>query len=340
VHLQEPPGENAYPFSKVYVERNVVDLDPEPNGTLTNDNIIEVRADEVGTLDVGPISLGAELGSSSEMVEVEFRALGKRLDGTDRSTKSSRFLWRFEDQNEPRYWRVFTGQLDFRPDYQYRVHVTVKGTLFSKGQAWTGPWVDVNGNGSLLVTVPAPTDAGVVPRQLTTREILSTEMVRAIDPVTVTVPVAPVPTPTPAEAPVAAEEAEAPRAAEAPVPSEGPAEPPREVEVAAAAEEAPWDVEVAAMSTGGRGMPTVRGYGVLPSGSRGGAAVATAPRSVGLRHSTGRATEAPRETDAGEWVEAPAGAAPSRTPQKQRSTKRKREEPEENGWYEIPPEER
>jgi hypothetical protein len=181
VHLLEPPGENEFPFMKVHVERNVLDLDPGPNGTLTNDNILEVRADEAGTLEVGPVGLGSVLNSSAEVVEVEFRAKGMRADGTDRLTRSSRFRWNFADQEEPRFWRLFTGQPEFVPAYQYRVHVTVKGTLFAKGEAWSGPWVDGSGNGALMVDIPLPDAPGVVKRSLTTREIFFEAMVRAAD---------------------------------------------------------------------------------------------------------------------------------------------------------------
>jgi hypothetical protein len=116
---------------KTFVERNVIDLNPGRNGTLSTDNILDVRADSAGMLDVGPISLGAELDASSQVVEAEFRASGRRADGTNRSETSTRFRFTFADQGEPRFWRIFTGQLDYAPSYEYRVHVTVKGTLFN-----------------------------------------------------------------------------------------------------------------------------------------------------------------------------------------------------------------
>jgi hypothetical protein len=191
VHLKEPPGESEYPYMKVLVERNEVDLDEGPNGSLINDNTLEVRADSAGVLDVGPVALSAELGTSSEIVEVEFRASGRRTDGSDRSEKVTRFRWEFTDQNEARFWRVFTGQADFVPRYEYRVHVTVRGTLFNKGMAWSGPWTAGAGNGPLMVQVPTPGDPGVEPRSLTSREIASTEAVHVMNGAT------PAPAPTP-----------------------------------------------------------------------------------------------------------------------------------------------
>ena len=179
VHLQEPPPESDSPMIKTFVEQNVIDLNPGANGSLTADNILDVRADSAGMLDVGPIALGAELDASSQVVEVEFRALGQRADGSDRSASTSRFRFTFADQMEPRFLRIFTGQLDYAPAYEYRVHVTVKGTLFNKGQAWSGPWVTGGGNGALMVAVPGPQDQGVQPRSLRGREIFSRDVVGA-----------------------------------------------------------------------------------------------------------------------------------------------------------------
>lgn len=181
IHLLEPPTESEFPFFRIDVEQNVIDLDPGPNGTLTNDNILETRADSAGTLDVGPMALNLELQSSAEIVEVEFRAKGQRANGTDRLTKVVRFRWTVADQNEPRFWRIYTGQANFKTDYQYRVHVTVRGTLTTKGQAWSGPWQDSIGNGALMVNVPLPDDPGVTKRALTQRELFSEAPVRAAD---------------------------------------------------------------------------------------------------------------------------------------------------------------
>ena len=33
---------------------------------------------------------------------------------------------------------LFTGDPEFRPFFRYKVDVTVKGTLFEPGRAWTG----------------------------------------------------------------------------------------------------------------------------------------------------------------------------------------------------------
>ena len=181
IHLLEPPTESESPFFHIDVEQNVIDLDPGPVGTLTNDNIMEARADSAGTLDVGPVALSVELQSTAEIVEVEMRAKGQRADGKNRADKVTRFRFIAADQMEARFWRIYTGQADFKTDYQYRVHVTVRGTLSTKGQAWSGPWENAIGNGALMVNVPMADDPGVTKRALTQREMFSDVAVRAAD---------------------------------------------------------------------------------------------------------------------------------------------------------------
>lgn len=164
VHFSEPPDESMYPYARVFIEQNEVDLDPGANGTPTNEINLEVRADSAGKLDVGPIALNVDLDSSKQIVEISFQCLGNTLAGQPRNI--TKFMWNYEDQTEARFWAIYTGQLDFVPRFRYQVHVVIKGSLFTKGMEWTGPWVSTNGNGPLMVSVPTPEDEGVT----TTRE--------------------------------------------------------------------------------------------------------------------------------------------------------------------------
>lgn len=177
VHFLEPPGESDNPYMRAFVEKNEVDLDPGEYGTLTDEITLEIRADSVGKLEVGPIFTNVELENSKQFIEVSFRALGKTHDGQDR--QPTRFTFSYDDQNTARYWEIFTGQPDFQTRYQYQVRVVVKGSIFTKGMEWTGPWVDVNGNGPIMVSVPTPEEA-VTTRSLTAREATSIEPPAAV----------------------------------------------------------------------------------------------------------------------------------------------------------------
>ena len=53
------------------------------------------------------------------------------------------------------------GRKDFVSRFRYQVRVVIKGTLFSKGMMWSGPWLDAVGNGPLMVHVPSADEAGV-----------------------------------------------------------------------------------------------------------------------------------------------------------------------------------
>lgn len=163
VHLLEPPDPAENPYVRVTVDRNVIDLDPEPNGTPLNDVTIEVRADSAGRVAVGPIELGGELENSKQMVEVTFELTDNK--GKPLGREAVKFSWNFEDQNHPRFWSVFTGDPQIQAFYRYRVRVIVKGSIFTRGQEWEGPWVPTSANGPLTVTIPLPDDPGVTKRE-------------------------------------------------------------------------------------------------------------------------------------------------------------------------------
>ncbi|PID96436.1 MAG: hypothetical protein CSA84_04670 [Actinomycetales bacterium] len=164
VHLAEPPSEIEDPYRRVQIERNVIDLDSGPRGSLINDTTLEVRADSAGRLAVGPIQLGVMLTDASQVVEAVFEATDP--DGEPLGLAPVRFRWNHSDVDTDRTWTIFTGDPDFRPFYRYQVSVTVKGTLFEPGRAWTGPWVSANGNGPLVIDIPRPGDDGVVTRSI------------------------------------------------------------------------------------------------------------------------------------------------------------------------------
>jgi hypothetical protein len=164
VHFGEPPNETENPFVRVSVEKNVVELDPGENGVPLNDINLEVRVDNVGAINCGPVFLNVDLENEKQIVEVTFQAEGKTLDGSDRPPV--KFSWKLGDQAEPRYWMVFTGNPDYIPKFKYQVRVLVKGSIFTKGKEWIGPWQEASGNGPIMLSVPTPEDPGVTMKDL------------------------------------------------------------------------------------------------------------------------------------------------------------------------------
>lgn len=173
VILGESTSALADPHNRVIVERNTVDLDPEPQ--LSNEISVDVRADNAGVLEVGPIQLGVVLDGNTQVVEVAVRPLGKRLDGSARETVT--FSFSGADQDEPRRLKLYTGDPSWEPAYEYQVRVIVKGTLFSEGMEWghdEHTWLSGLGNGPLTVSVPRPNSAGTgQPRALRREQVLS-----------------------------------------------------------------------------------------------------------------------------------------------------------------------
>ena len=92
------------------------------------------------------------------------RRTARRTTACDRAPV--KFSWKFDDQTEPRYWMVFTGQPDFVPRFTYQVRVIVKGSIFTKGMEWLGPEQTMSASGPLMVSVPTPEDPGVQTRSL------------------------------------------------------------------------------------------------------------------------------------------------------------------------------
>ncbi len=164
IHFAEPPNETENPFARVSIEKNVVDLDPADIGRPLSDINLEVRVDNVGALNVGPIILNVQLENAAQMIVVTFQAMGLTDAGTPRVPV--RLQWQYADQDQPRYWMVFTGQPGYLPMFTYQVDVIVRGSIFTKGMEWLGPVVRASGNGPITISVPTPTDPGVQTRAL------------------------------------------------------------------------------------------------------------------------------------------------------------------------------
>ena len=178
VHLKEPPSEIEDQYKRIQIDRNQIDLDPEPNGLSLNDTTLEVRADSAGRLAVGPIELGVVLQDNTQAIEVIMEPTDDQGQSIDR--QPVRFMWNADDQNVDRLWMVFTSDPEFRAFYRYKVRVIVKGTIFEPGREWEGPWEETSGNGPITISIPRPGDPGVNERSME-REFRGREVVDALE---------------------------------------------------------------------------------------------------------------------------------------------------------------
>ncbi|GAA4440112.1 hypothetical protein GCM10023091_23260 [Ravibacter arvi] len=159
VHFLEAPDPLENPFVRVQIDDNQIDVDPE-GGTLMDDVAIEVRADDVSRIKVGPVALNVELEDSRQVVEVYMRA----IDGSGNvlsKVETVRFSFNNVDQATGRFWSVYSADKTIESRYEYQVRVIVKGSLFTKGMEWLGPWRRSVGSGPLMISVPTPEDEGV-----------------------------------------------------------------------------------------------------------------------------------------------------------------------------------
>lgn len=168
VLLKEGTSALEDPHNRVLVEVNEVDLDP-PEGTLVSDISVDARADNAGVLGIGPIQLGAVLEGNTQVVELEIKPSGRTLEGKEREVV--KFTFSGTDQDQPRRLKIYTGDPGYNPEYQYRVRVIVKATLFTDGMEWTGDWQPGQGNGPLTASIPRPGEEASEPRRLTKREL-------------------------------------------------------------------------------------------------------------------------------------------------------------------------
>jgi hypothetical protein len=159
--LEVPEGENENRFVKQYVEKREVDLDP-PEGTLTSDLQLAARVDSVGKFELGPIKPFVNL-EQGQSIELELQPKGQTEAGEERPV--TRYVWTGADMDTetlaltPGYYERYTGDAETVPSYRYRVTVRTMGSIFSRGEQWTGPWEDLDGNGELLFSVPLKEDA-------------------------------------------------------------------------------------------------------------------------------------------------------------------------------------
>ncbi|WP_299157548.1 hypothetical protein [uncultured Tenacibaculum sp.] len=167
VSMLEPPDPFEFPNNRVQIEDNEIELDPGENGTLTNDIILEVRADDASRIRLGPINMNVFLENAKQFVEVTFQATDENGDDIVDDDGNVRFdpvtfRFDFDTQTEGKYWSVFTSDKTVHAYYKYQVKVFVLGGLFTKGMEWTGPWNRGAASGPLIISVPTPEDEGVV----------------------------------------------------------------------------------------------------------------------------------------------------------------------------------
>ncbi|AGF98402.1 hypothetical protein MmTuc01_3145 [Methanosarcina mazei Tuc01] len=96
-------------------------------GTPTTDNVLEVRADSAGKLEVGPIDIDVVLQDNTQVVTVEFKASGHKHDGSERPVV--RFQWKFDDQSSLLQVKLIT-----------RLYTITASLLMSKAHFSAGAW--------------------------------------------------------------------------------------------------------------------------------------------------------------------------------------------------------
>lgn len=151
IHYIQPPSETEFPFIRYFVEADSVNLDPSENGTLTKDANVEIIVKREGVLDVA-IHMDHEI-LENQIIEVELLALGKDVNGNDR--QKTKIRWDYETRSEIAYWKIYTGQTDFKTHFKYVVTLSEKGAAGSSRKEWRGEEQECFGNGVISLKVPS-----------------------------------------------------------------------------------------------------------------------------------------------------------------------------------------
>lgn len=115
---------------------------------VTNTHVVEVRAESVGKLSVGPISLDMPISEDDKQVNVLVHISTPQF-GEE--------VIKFDAQsiNDPKEYSVWYASPEKIEPYKYKVSVVVKGSRFGqKPIRWEGNWQEGTGSGPLVAEVP------------------------------------------------------------------------------------------------------------------------------------------------------------------------------------------
>jgi hypothetical protein len=117
---------------------------------ITNEHVVEVRAESGGRLRVGPIGIDMPLGEEDAQVTVLVHV---------RTPTFEEEVFEFSgggagDATEKFYTVWYTRPEDVEP-YEYKVEVVVKGRRFGqRALRWEGDWTQDTGSGALIAAIP------------------------------------------------------------------------------------------------------------------------------------------------------------------------------------------
>lgn len=141
---------------KIHLKRTVSLLESPKVATnemtdeeVTNEHVVEVRAESGGRLRVGPIGIDMPLGEEDAQVTVLVHVRTPTFE-----EEVFEFSGGAADATEKFYTVWYARPEDVEP-YRYKVEVVVKGRRFGeRALRWEGSWTQGTGSGPLLAAIP------------------------------------------------------------------------------------------------------------------------------------------------------------------------------------------
>jgi hypothetical protein len=128
-----------------YEQRPNVLVDDVEAEWTTDEKHVDVRVDQLGELDVGPITVDAPLISKQVAAFVTF-------DNPDLPKQRFEFT---AEKDEPRYWRAWYESPEDVPPYRCKVEAVVEGNKMGQDAIrWESDWREYDEDGALVVDVP------------------------------------------------------------------------------------------------------------------------------------------------------------------------------------------
>ncbi len=116
---------------------------------VTNDHIIEVRAESAGQLRVGPIGIDMPLGENDDQVTVHVHVRTETFDEQIFEFTSG------ADEEADHFFNVWYEGPEYIEPYAYKVGVVIKGRRFGqRALRWEGDWTEGTGSGPLIAEIP------------------------------------------------------------------------------------------------------------------------------------------------------------------------------------------
>ncbi|MEU9048625.1 MULTISPECIES: hypothetical protein [unclassified Kitasatospora] len=155
VHFDEPDPNDDYTVAHLESGMGALEIDPSPNGTPLNEELVEIRAESarMASTEIN-FKTTQKLFKEDWYLELVLEPVNDKDEPTGRP--SATFIGVRADINKKRHWIVYPVDPEKKLRYRYKVTVTD----LAEDSEWTSPY-QVSTTDKLSVRIPKKNDPGV-----------------------------------------------------------------------------------------------------------------------------------------------------------------------------------